>query len=250
MDFSRLDQLKAKLESLRPLPDAAIRNLHEDLVLRWTYHSNAIEGNTLTLKETKVVLEGITIGGKTLREHFEALNHRDAIAYVESVVRSKEALSEWAIKNIHALVLKNIDPDNAGRYRTINVRIAGARHIPPDQLHLPQLMGEFAAWHEQAAALHPVERAARVHVDFVGIHPFADGNGRTSRLLMNLELLHSGFPAVVVPVEDRLHYYEALDTAHAERDYEPFLELTAAWVEASFAPYWHALGISDPGAER
>ena len=132
--FSEIDKLKAKLDSHRPLPASVVSNLHEDLVLRWTYHSNAIEGNTLTLLETKVVLEGITIGGKSMREHFEAINHRDAIAYVESLVQNQEALTEWDIRNIHQLVLKNIDNDNAGRYRNVNVVIAGANHTPPDFL--------------------------------------------------------------------------------------------------------------------
>jgi Fic family protein len=244
MDFSRLDALKAHLDRLRPLPDAALANLHDDLVLRWTYHSNAIEGNTLTLRETKVVLEGITVGGKSLREHLEAINHRDAIAYVEDIVGQRESFSEWQIRNIHRLVLKSIDDDNAGRYRTLNVTIGGARHVPLDFLQVPQAMANFVRWHEtEAQQLHTVERAARVHADFVKIHPFADGNGRTSRLLMNLELLKDGFPAVVLPVEQRLRYYDALDTAHVDGDYAPFLSLIAECAEAGFEPYWHALGV-------
>lgn len=247
MDFSHLDTLKQKLDALRPLPEAVVRNLHEDLVLRWTYHSNAIEGNTLTLKETKVVLEGITVGGKTLREHFEAINHREAILYVEDIVREEEPFSEWQIKNIHRLILKNIDNDNAGRYRTVNVTIAGARHTPPHFLKVPELMEGLVRWHEhEATALHPVERAARVHADFVKIHSFVDGNGRTARLLMNLELMKAGFPPVVLPVERRLDYYEALDTAFVEGDYEPFFKLIAAIAEEAFWPYWYALGISEP----
>ncbi len=244
MDFSHLDVLKTKLDSLRPLPSAALRNIHEDLVLRLTYHSNAIEGNTLTLQETKVVLEGITVGGKTLREHFEAINHRDAILYVEEIVQRQEPFSEWQIRNIHRLILKNIDDENAGRYRIINVTIAGARHVPPDFLHMQEEMSRLVAWYfNEAQALHPVEQAAQLHADFVKIHPFVDGNGRTARLLMNLELLKRGFPAVVLPVERRLAYYETLDRAHVEDDYEPFLQLIAECVEAGFEPYWHALGI-------
>jgi len=123
MNLDELDALKAKLDALRPLPAAALRNLHDELVLRWTYNSNAIEGNTLTLMETKVVLEGITVGGKLLREHFEAINHRDAILYVEDVVRKAEPLSEWQIRNLHRLVLKLIDDDNAGTYRKLNVML-------------------------------------------------------------------------------------------------------------------------------
>lgn len=246
MDFAHLDALKTRLDGLRPLPPAVVRNLHEDLVLRWTYHSNAIEGNTLSLMETKVVLEGITVGGKRLREHFEAINHRDAILYVEDIVREGEALSEWQIRNIHRLVLKNIDDDNAGRYRTINVTIAGARHTPPDQLQVPERMAAFVIWYDGSAQqLHPVERAARVHADFVGIHPFVDGNGRTSRLLMNLELLKAGFPPVVIAVEQRLRYYEALDQAHTEGDYGDFISLIAECAEQGFQPYWRALGLAE-----
>jgi len=244
MDFTYLDKLKTKLDAMRPLPEAAVRNLHEDLVLRWTYHSNAIEGNTLTLRETKVALEGITIGGKTLREHFEAINHRDAILYVEDIVRKNEPFSEWQIKGIHSLILKNIDEENAGRYRIINVTIGGARHVPPDFLHLPQQMGDLAKWYDkESKALHPVELAARVHADFVKIHPFVDGNGRTARLLMNLELMKAGFPAVVLPVERRLEYYEVLDKAHVDGDYGPFLSLIYDIVVQGFDPYWHALGV-------
>lgn len=244
MNLSLLDSLKSRLDGLRPLPQAALRNIHEDLVLRWTYHSNAIEGNTLTLLETRVVLEGITVGGKRLREHFEAINHRDAILYVEDIVQRREEFSEWQLRNIHRLVLKNIDDDNAGCYRTVNVTIAGARHCPPDQVVVPEQMASLLAWyHGEAQALHPVERAARLHVDFVKIHPFADGNGRTARLLMNLELLKSGFPAVVLPVERRLAYYQALDEAHMSGDYQAFLALISTCVVEGFSPYFHALGI-------
>ncbi len=243
--FEKLDKLKALLDSHRPLPKAALENLHEALVVDWTYHSNAIEGNTLTLKETRVVLEGITVGGKSLREHFEAINHRDAIQYVEELVRDQEPLSEWQIKNIHGLVLKNIDDDNAGRYRRINVTIAGARHRPPESVQLASDMEALiSCYRHQADTRHPVERAARLHVDFVKIHPFTDGNGRTARLLTNLELMKNGFPAAILPVERRLAYYQALDAAHVDEDYEPFLELAAAIVEESFEPYWFALGIS------
>ena len=220
-----------------------MRNLHEDLVVRWTYHSNAIEGNTLTLQETKVVLEGITIGGRSLREHLEAINHREAIRFLETLVNENDILRETDIKSLHSLILRGIDDTNAGIYRNINVRISGARHMPPDFLHVPELMHAFAKWYQaKAAALHPVERAARVHSDFVKIHPFVDGNGRTSRLLMNLELLKSGFPPVVLPVERRLAYYEALDRAHVNEDFQPFVSLITEQAVLAFEPYFHAVG--------
>lgn len=193
--FEDIDVLKQKLDQHRPLTPSIIKNLQEDLILRWTYHSNAIEGNTLTLLETKVVLEGITVGGKALREHFEAINHRDAIYYVEDIIRKDEPFSEWQIRNIHQLILKNIDDDNAGRYRQQNVLISGATSNPPDYTLLNDKMAQFVDWYNtEANQLHPIERAAKVHADFVGIHPFIDGNGRTSRLLMNLELMKVGYP--------------------------------------------------------
>ena len=244
-DFNKLDELKQKLDSLRPLPSEVVTNLHEDLVLRWTYNSNAIEGNTLTLKETKVALEGITVGGKTMHEHFEAINHKEAIYFVEELVKNSEPLSEWHIKSIHQLILKNIDDEHAGVYRKNNVIISGANHIPPDALHVASEMNKFIEWYKnKATSLHPVELAARVHADFVKIHPFIDGNGRTARLLTNLELMKQGFPPVVLSVENRLEYYEALDAAHTKGDYAPFLSLISELVERGFAPYWYALGIN------
>jgi Fic family protein len=134
--FDKIDRFKTKLDSLHPLPREVVQNLHEDLVLRWTYNSNAIEGNTLTLKETKVALEGITVGGKTLREHFEAINHREAILYVEDIIKRNEKFSAALIRRIHAFILKNIDDENAGVYRRVNVTVAGVDSIPPDALQV------------------------------------------------------------------------------------------------------------------
>jgi len=242
--FAANDELKNRLDEFRPLDAAIIANLREDLVVRWTYHSNAIEGNTLTLRETKVALEGLTVGGKSLVEHLEAVNHRDAILLLEEILEKNEPLDERTIRSLHQLILRGINDENAGRYRTVNVRISGADHLPPDQLLVPELMEKFIAWYrDEAASLHPVERAARVHSDFVKIHPFVDGNGRTSRLLLNLELLKSGYPAAVLPVERRLEYYAALDQDHVHGNTEPFLELIADIVKDSFKPYWHALGV-------
>jgi Fic family protein len=235
--FSEIDHFKTRLDSLRPLPAHTVRTLHEQQVLEWTYHSNAIEGNTLTLKETKVVLEGITIGGKPLREHFEVINHKDAIDYVEAIVGNQEVLSEWQIKSIHHLVLKNLDNKNAGTYRQENVVIAGAEHLPPSFLKVQEAMTALIDGYQQTQKLHAVECAARLHVDFVGIHPFVDGNGRTSRLLMNFELLRRGYLPVIISVEQRLQYYDALDTAHTRGDYAPFIELVAGLEKSTLARY-------------
>jgi Fic family protein len=262
--FAEIDRFKSRLDSLRPLPEHTVRTLHEQQVLEWTYHSNAIEGNTLTLKETKVVLEGITIGGKPLREHFEVINHKEAIDYVEAIVQNQEALSEWQIKSIHHLVLKNIDDRNAGQYRQENVVIAGAEHLPPDYIKVPEAMAGLMEWYQKVTGdfdsphlsplpegegtslMHPVECAARLHVDFVGIHPFVDGNGRTSRLLMNFELMRRGFLPVIIPVENRLAYYDALDTAHTRGDYGLFIELVATLEQATLERYLRIVqGASD-----
>lgn len=246
MDFQKIDALKNQLDLFLPLPTSILKNLNEDIMLRWIYHSNAIEGNTLTLKETKVVLEGITIGGKTLREHFEVINHREAILFVEDLVQQNTLLNERDIKLLHQLILKNIDQQNAGTYRHQNLIISGATHRPPDHTKVADMMFDFIQWYQtQAVLLHPIERAARVHGEFVKIHPFIDGNRRTSRLLMNLELMKSGFPAAILPVEMRLEYYQALDLAHCTGRYESFIELIAQIVEKSFDPYWWVLGITD-----
>ena len=242
--FETIDDLKKKLDQYRSLATAIVKNLQEDLIVRWTYHSNAIEGNTLTLLETKVVLEGITVGGKALREHFEAINHRNAIYYVEDIIRKEEPFSEWQIRNIHQLILKNIDDENAGRYRQQNVLISGATTTPPDYTLLNDKMAQLIDWYNlEAYKLHPIERAAKVHADFVGIHPFIDGNGRTSRLLMNLELLKAGYPPCVITVENRLAYYEALDQWMASGKTEAFIRLVSEAVQDGFKPYQVVLGI-------
>ena len=143
ISFSKLDDLKSTLDSHHPLSKEIIKNLHNNFLLNWTFHSNAIEGNTLTLKETKVVLEGVTIGGKSLREHCETINHKEAIIFINSLAQHKERLSELDIKSIHTLILKNIDQDNAGKYRSTNVLISGVEHRPPESVEVPILMQEF-----------------------------------------------------------------------------------------------------------
>ena len=242
--FKVIDDLKKKLDLHRPFSPITIKNLSEDIILRWTYHSNAIEGNRLTLLETKVVLEGIAVGGKTLKDHFEAINHRNAIYYVEDIIRKEEPFSEWHICNIHQLILKNIDDDNAGRYHQQNVLISGATTTPHNYTLLNDKMAQLVDWYNiDAYKLHPIERAAKVHADFVGIHPFIDGNGRTSRLLMNLELLKAGYPPCVITVENRLAYYEALDQWMAYGKIEAFIQLVSDAVLEGFKPYQVVLGI-------
>ena len=224
--FEDINKKKQLLDSKRPLPEYTVKSIRENLLLEWTYNSNAIEGNTLTLIETKVVLEGITVGGKTLREHLEVINHRDAILLVEDIVAKGEPLTEWQIKNIHALVLKGINDAYAGAYRDQQVIIAGAKHIPPEPFLIKERMENLIKWYEtQGQKLHPVERSALLHIIFVGIHPFIDGNGRTSRLLLNLELMKNGYPPLIIRNENRIKYYSALDKAHTTGDNADFIEL-------------------------
>ena len=191
------------------------------------------------------MLEGITVGGgETLREHFEAINHREAIYFTEGLVQEKAPLTEGVIRSIQGFILKNIDDLHAGVYRKANVFIVGAEHRPPEAWRAEGEMHDFIHWYRhQEEGLHSLERAARVHADFVKIHPFVDGNGRTSRLLMNFELMKSGFPPAILPVEKRLEYYETLDRAHTKGEYAPFLLLIAKMVEEGFEPYWYALEV-------
>ena len=236
--FEIIDKKKTLLDASRPLPEYTLKSLREKVFLEWTYHSNAIEGNTLTLNETKVVLEGITIGGKTLREHIEVINHRDAITYVEETIQQKEPLTERKIKNLHRIVLKGIDDKYAGVYRTQQVFIAGAKHTPPAHYFIQEKMEQLLSWYQiEGAELHPVMRGAMLHAIFVGIHPFIDGNGRTARLLLNLELMKDGFPPVIIKVENRLSYYEASDKSHTTEDYSDFISLVKQEVEDSLDLY-------------
>ena len=223
--FTEVDNLKKELDSKRPIPKETLKSLKESINLEWTYNSNGIEGNTLTLRETQVVLEGITVGGKSIKEHLEAINHEQAILFLDELVKDNEPITEWNIKNIHQLILKEIDNENAGKYRGENVTIKGATHIPPDYIKVPELMEKLILNYETWNNYHPIIRAALLHGELVKIHPFIDGNGRTSRLLMNLDLMNSGYNPVIIKKEDRLKYYEALDKAHTTGNYTDFVKL-------------------------
>ncbi|AWE06023.1 cell filamentation protein Fic [Lysinibacillus sp. 2017] len=240
--LEQIDIKKQQLDAKRPLPKYTVQSLREKLFLEWTYNSNAIEGNTLTINETKVVLEGITVGGKTMREHLEVINHRDAISYVEDIVHKEESFSDWQIKNLHRLILKGIDDNYAGVYRDQQVFISGAVHTPPPPFKIQEHMDSLMSWYDgEAQCLHPIVRSVMLHAIFVSIHPFIDGNGRTSRLLLNLELMKSGYPSIIIRVENRLAYYNALDKAHTTKDYDDFVELVAKEVEASLDLYLSAI---------
>lgn len=229
--FDTIDEQKKTIDQGRPLTKNQYNTLRDNLIVEWTYNSNAIEGNTLTLSETKVVLEGITIGGKSVVEHLEAINHRDAILFLETIVDGKEEISEWNIRNLHQIILKDIDNSNAGKYRTENVLISGAKHIPPDYLIVSEQMQKLVYENKREwIRYHPVVQAALMHGEFVKIHPFIDGNGRTARLLLNLVLMSNGYPPIVIKKENRLSYYEALDTAHTTLNYSKFVHLIASLV--------------------
>lgn len=233
-DFNIIDSLKEKIDKCRPFSKQLAESLHEKLLVEWTYNSNAIEGNTLTLSETKVVLEGITIGGKTIVEHLEIINHRDAILFIEGLVSNREPISEWNIRNIHSIILKEIDNKNAGRYRTENVVISGAKHIPPKHYEITNLMQELIEeYNNNWKAYHPVVRATLLHGEFVKIHPFIDGNGRTARLLLNFELMRNGYTPIIIKNEDRAKYYRALNIAHTTMNYEHFVKLVVELVVES-----------------
>ena len=195
--FAEVDALKVELDKRRPLTQGELQRLREEFLIEYTYNSNAIEGNTLTLQETALVLEGVTIDKKPLKDHLEAVGHRDAFLYVQDLVKSNVPFSESIIKQIHTLVLMD-RPEDRGVYRRIPVRIMGAYHVPSDPVLVPEQMENLVAEFVGNKKLHPIERAALFHLKFEGIHPFVDGNGRTGRLILNLMLLQAGYPPINV----------------------------------------------------
>ena len=209
-----------------------------------TYNSNAIEGNSLTLRETFLVLnEGITIKGKPLKDHLEATNHQEALNFLYDLVDhgKKSTISEHLIKSLHQLITQNIEKEWAGRYRNGPVRITGTTHRPPDALELPQLMHDLVRWiGGNQKKMHGVELSAIMHHKFVHIHPFFDGNGRTARLLMNVLLLQKGYPLTIILKNDRKRYYRVLQKAD-KGDCAPLVEFMAKAVERSLDIYLNLL---------
>ncbi|MDO8367335.1 MAG: Fic family protein [Saprospiraceae bacterium] len=236
--LSRIQDKKARLDAFHPLPEAAFRNIKNSLSLEWTYNSNSIEGNTLTLQETKMVIEdGLTIRGKSLREHFEAVNHQEAIEFVEHLVSDQYVLKANDILDVHGLVLQKIEKEFAGRYRNSGVRISGANFSPPNALKVDALMEDLIQW--VTAETNPLEvfvKATIFHHRFVWIHPFFDGNGRTVRLLFNLLLMKAGFPPAIILKNDRKKYYDALNKANLG-DYGKLLLLVMQALERSLDIY-------------
>ncbi len=214
--FDRLYDKMDVLKKSRPLPNIALQKIKESLSVEWTYNSNSIEGNTLTLQETQMVLqEGITVKGKSLREHFEAKNHEKAIKYLFSIVDNSYQIRAIDILSIHSLVLNMIEEDFAGRLRNGGVRITGANFVPPNANKVSDLLEELIEFvNTNPLQLNDIELATIFHHKFVWIHPFFDGNGRTVRLAMNLLLMRKGFPPAIILSNDRKKYYEALNQAN------------------------------------
>ncbi len=210
--ISKIERKKKKLDSLRPLPRGSVKRILEDIRLRHTYHSDAIEGNTLTLQETKLVLEeGITIGGKPLKDHIEARNDAEAFDIMMELVNSKKEISQEIIQKIHEFVTRGI-LKNPGQYRTENVTITGVKIRPPSFLKIVRLIDEYIQ-NIQKLKLQTIKKAAYIHHEFVRIHPFLDGNGRVARLLTNFYLVRQGYPPIVIQKEDRKNYYKSLNKA-------------------------------------
>ncbi|MCX2432470.1 Fic family protein [Pedobacter sp. GR22-10] len=240
--IDRLYEKKAKIDSSRPLPNSALQRIKTDLSLEWTYNSNSIEGNTLNLQETQMVLqEGMTIKGKSLREHFEVFNHEKAINYLYTLVEESYQLRSIDILSLHGLVLRSIEDDFAGRIRNGGVRIVGANFIPPNANKVSDLLDELINFvNNNPLSLNDMVLTTIFHHKLVWIHPFFDGNGRTVRLAMNLLLMRKGFPPAIILKTDRKKYYESLNQAN-KGNYHKLCLLMLQAVERSLNMYINAL---------
>lgn len=243
ISFERIEELKAELDTRRPLTQGELERLNEEFMIDFTYNSNAIEGNTLTLQETAMVLEGITIDQKPLKDHLEAVGHKDAFLYVQDIVSNKIPLTEFVIKNIHSLVLMN-KPEDKGVYRRVPVRIMGAFTEPVQPYMIEPKITELLAENEKRkATMNIIERVARFHLEFESIHPFIDGNGRTGRLLMNFELMQNGYPPINVKFSDRKRYYDAFDSYSRNQDAMPMTNLITEYVTERLEQYLRVIDV-------
>lgn len=243
ISFERIEELKAELDTRRPLTQGELERLNEEFMIEFTYNSNAIEGNTLTLQETAMVLEGITIDQKPLKDHLEAVGHKDAFLYVQDIVSNKMTLTEFVIKNIHSLVLMNKLEDK-GVYRRVPVKIIGAFTEPVQPYMIEPKITELLAENEKRkATMNIIERVARFHLEFESIHPFIDGNGRTGRLLMNFELMQNGYPPINVKFSDRKRYYDAFDSYSRNQDATPMTILIAKYVTERLEQYLRVIDM-------
>lgn len=233
-----IDSLKSKLDQFRQFDSYRIA---QALELEYTFESNRIEGNTLTLRETDLVInEGLTISGKSMREHLEAINHQEAIGYIKHLMEKNTSLNEREVLAIHNLILRGINPEDAGRYRRVQVMIKGSSHMPPQPFLVSKEMEDFFIWYEtNKNGLHPIILAAELHERIVTLHPFIDGNGRTSRLVMNLILLQHGYVIANIKgdYDSRMQYYNSLETAQTTNNKEDFLLLVAQIEKKSLERY-------------
>ncbi len=231
----------ALLQSLRPFTEGEAERIAEQFMVEYTYNSNAIEGNTLTLSETDMVLRGLTIDKKSLREHLEVIGHRDAFEYISTLVKKQTPISEKIIRDIHYLVLADKKQDR-GVYRTVPVSIMGAAHVPVmPYLIAPQLEQLLASYHESTEDI--ATKLARFHIAFEAIHPFIDGNGRTGRLLINLELMKAGYPPIDIKFSDRAAYYNAFDAYHLNNDLSAMTKLFAGYINEQLDLYISMLSM-------
>ena len=234
-----IDEKKEKLDNARPLTQGELERLNEDFAIEYTYNSNAIEGNTLTLRETDMVLRGLTIDKKPLKEHLEAIGHKEAFDYIRELVKENTELSESVIKQIHYLVLADKREDR-GVYRRVPVRIMGATHEPVQPYLIEPKLNELLHNYAESDE-HIITKLARFHIEFEVIHPFIDGNGRTGRLLVNLELMKAGFPPIDIKFTDRLAYYNAFDEYHVKHNLSAMENLFASYVNERLDMYLEIL---------
>ena len=241
--LEEIDALKAKLDKYRQFDSYRIA---QALELEYTFESNRIEGNTMTLRETDLVVnEGLTISGKSMREHLEVINHQEAIAYIKHLMEKNTPLKEREVLSIHNLILRGINPEDAGRYRRVQVMIKGSSFMPPQPFMVAKEMEDFFIWYEtNKNGLHPIVLAAELHERLVTIHPFIDGNGRTSRLVMNLILLQNGYVIANIKgdYDSRINYYNALETAQTKNNKEDFLLFIAQIEKESLERYLEIIG--------
>lgn len=241
--LKRLTEKKQRLDKYRPLPPELVKNLDDWFRVELTYTSNAIEGNALTRQETALVVEkGITVEGKSIREHLEAINHAQALEFIKSLVQKKrEALTEADILDIHRVILTKIDDANAGRYRTVPVRIAGSTVVMPNPVKVSDLMKGFVKWLIAPNNEHAIIISADAHYKLVSIHPFVDGNGRTTRILMNLLLMQEGYPPALIRKEDRKRYITSIEQGQLGGSLQDYYELILEAVGRSLDIYLEAL---------
>lgn len=226
--LSQIDRKKKKLDKMRPLTEGELERLHEEFIVEYTYNSNAIEGNTLTLRETDLVLRGMTVDRKPLKDHMEAVGHKEAFDFVSELVKENGKINERVIKQIHYLVLAD-KKDDRGFYRRIPVRIMGAAHEPVQPYLIEPKMEELLR-NYLSSEEHIVTKLARFHIEFEGIHPFIDGNGRTGRLIVNLELMKAGYPPIDIKFTDRIAYYNAFDEYHVKHNLKAMETLFAKYI--------------------